>query len=293
MVFLPAGRPAVVDAFAVKPLAVEGPEARFPAVVRAHAACLGDGPAVAKPEALRELLVALIEEADPGLAWSGATDLVRHEALHEGLTADQRRRVLASFRRRPAGKMDKPAVALALAAARPPGAAAALVEALGIPGARAIRTNLGESLRRLGDVATPSLLEAAYRGAPAATKADLLRAAGLAGQPASLPLAKSALGEGSAEIRAEGAQALGLLAREIRRADPAAALPGPEDLERAAVRGEGFGDDHRAALWALAQVEAWPSLRRIAAEDPRPEARAFAERCLRTPRRSLVLAGGE
>jgi hypothetical protein len=51
-------------------------------------------------------------------------------------------------------------------------------------------------------------------------------------------------------------------------------------------------EEVRASLWCLAQLdeaEAWAALRRVAAEDPREEARRAAERFLRNPRQSLIL----
>jgi HEAT repeat protein len=293
---VPPGAPArwapLSGEFSLKPVPADGPEARFPAVVRAHAALLGEDGAVARPDALRELLVAGMEEEDPGLAWSAATDFVRHEALHAGITAEQSARVVASFRRRPVAKMDKPALALAVACTRDPGAAKALVGALEDPAARRVRVDLALALRRLGDPAASGLLRARLAEAPPAGRADALRVLGILGAVDAAPEVRGRLADGDAAVRTEAAQALGLLARAAREADPAARLEGRADLEKVASAEAAGRDEARAALWALAQLddpEAWAALRRLAAEDPREEVRRAAGRYLRSPRQSLIL----
>src|SRR5258706_10629827 len=130
---VPSGAPPrwvpISGAFAVKPIPTVGPESRFPAEVRTLASLLGAEGAVAKPDLLREHLVAGMEDADPGFAWSAAVDFVRHAGLHAGLTAEQGARITGAFRRQPVGKATKEALALAVAGTADPSATRALVDA--------------------------------------------------------------------------------------------------------------------------------------------------------------------
>jgi hypothetical protein len=290
---VPEGAPPrwapVSGAFSLKAVLAEGPEARFPAVVRSLCSFLDAEGAVAKPDGLREHLVAGMEDADPGLAWSAATDFLRHGELHEGLAPEQAGRIVAAFRRQPVGKRTKEALALAAAATRDPGATRALVDALEDPRARLVRVAVGEALRRRKDPAAAKLLLARLSAGGPAQRADALRVLGLAGVVEGAPAARERLADASAEVRTEAAQALGLLARAAREADPAARLAGTADLAKAAAAP---GNEGRAALWALAQMdeaEAWAALRKFAADDPREEVRRYAGRYLKHPRQSLIL----
>jgi hypothetical protein len=295
-VTVPAGTPArwslVSGAFSLKPIPAEGPEARFPAEVRALAACLGADGSVAKPEALRDRFLAGMGEEDPGLAWSAAVDFVRHEPLHGTLTPEHRARVLAAFRRQPFGKQAKPALALAVAATRDPAAARTLVEGLDDPRARPARVEIAEALRQLADPGTAKLLVSRLPEAGPAKRADLLRVLGLAGAVDGAPAARERLADPVAEVRVEAAQAVGLLARAAREREPGSSVPGRAELEKVVAPEAAGANELRAALWALAQLddaEAWAALRRLAAEDARESVRRDAERYLKRPRQSLIL----
>jgi HEAT repeat protein len=293
---VPPGAPArwlpLSGAFSVKPIPAEGPESRFPAEVRTLASLLDAEGGVAKPDALRDHLVAGMEDGDPGFAWTAAMDFVRHAGLHAGLAREQGARIVAAFRRQPVGKRTKEALALAVACTKDPAAARSLVDALDDPRARLIRVSVAEALRRLGDPGAPKLLLAALADAGPGKRADLLRVLGLIGAVEAAPVARERLADQIPEVRTEAAQALGLMARAAREGDPAARLPGRAELEKVASSTEAAGNEARAALWALAQLddqEAWAALRRLAAGDPREDVRRHAERYLRNPRQSLIL----
>jgi len=293
---VPPGAPArwapVSGAFAVRAIPAEGPEARFPAEARVLASFLDGEGRVAKPDALREHLVAGMEDEDPGFAWCAATDFVRQEFLHAGLTAEQGARILSAFRRLPVGKATKEALALAVSCTRDPAAARTLVEALDDPRARLVRVAVGEALRRTASPGTATLVAAGLAEAAPAKRADLLRVLGLAGALDGAPVARERLADASPEVRTEAAQALGLLARAAREKDPGARPAGRAELERVVSAAAAAPNEARAALWALAQLddpEAWAVLRRLAAEDPREDVRKHAERFLRSPRQALIL----
>ncbi len=276
--------------FGVRAVPAEGPAARLPGLVRALAATLGEGGEVRDPAALRALLVRWIEDDDPGVAWTGATDLVRHAELHGDLSPEERNRIVAAFRRCPVGKDTKRVLAEATAVTRDPAAAAALVDALREPGARDIRGAVGDALRRLGDPSATRRILDRLEGADAPRRADLLEVLGALGAVEAAEAVRRAVEDPVAAVRVEAAHALGLLARAAREGEPSARVGGRERLERmlAGARAE---NEVRASLWALAQLdepEAWAALRR-AVQDDRETVRRYAERYLRTPRQSLIL----
>jgi len=279
----------LTGASSARPVPEKGPESLFPSIVRSIAATLGEGSAVKDPGALRVLLVKWIEDADPGIALSAALDLVRHEELLPSLTAGERGRIVAAFRAEPVGKATKGALALAAAAAKDPAAGPALVDSLLDPRARLIRGDVGEALRRLADPAVPALLLKRLVPADDGRRADLLQVLGTLGAPEGAEPARAALASPAAEVRLEAAHALGLIARAVRLKDPDARVEGRVELEKVAAPGE--GNDARAALWALAQLddpEAFAILRRTAAEGAGEEFRRYAERLLRNPRQALL-----
>jgi HEAT repeat protein len=278
--------------FGIRPIPESGPETRLPGIARAVASFLDGEGRIAKPAEYREALVAWMEDPEPGIAWSAAVDFVRLEELRAGLTAEQGARVVASFAKRPVGKSDKGALALAVAATRHPSAGRALAESLDDPRARLVRGDVGEALRRLKDPAATRILVGRAEDESPAKRADVLQVLGTVGDVQAAAAVRAHVSDGAAEVRVEAAHALGLLARVAREADPAARLGGREPLERMAAAAAATDNQIRAAHWSLAQMddpEAWAALRRIAAEDPRETARLAAERYLKGPRQSLVL----
>jgi hypothetical protein len=144
----------VSGAFSVRAVEPGTAEARFPALV----AGLRDVLESPDPAALRGLLVAWMEDADPGVAWSAATDFVRRTDLHAGLTDAERARIVAAYRAQPIGKTTKEALAYAAAATRTPDAVRALVDSLLLPDAHRIRGPVAEALRRIDSPETERLL---------------------------------------------------------------------------------------------------------------------------------------
>lgn len=282
----------VSGAYGLRTLPAEGPQARFPQIARDVAATLDAAGRVADPAALRGLLVRWMGDADPGIAWSAATDFVRHEELHAALTPEERAAILAAYRRQPIGKATKAALALAVSAARPPSAAEALADTLLDRDAHLVRGAVAEALRRLRDPATEALLARRLETAGAPARKSLLVALGAVGASESVFVARRSLGDAETAVRAEAAHALGRIARNVRDADVSARVEGREDLERLAAAAK-TSDERRAALWALAQLdqpEAWDALRRVAADETAAEeARAWAKRFLERPRVSLLL----
>jgi HEAT repeat protein len=285
------GRPAlwapVSGEFGVRPIPVSGAGARFPELCRQIAAALGDA------AGYRALLVRTIEDEDPGIAWSAATDLVRHHEMHEALTGDEKARIVSAFERQPIGKDTKKALARAASVTLDSSAAPALVNSLLHPRANEIRLEVGVALRRLESAETVTLLVGALSRAEPRQAVNLLNALGTMA-PASPAAAEAArirvLDEVSA-IRIEAAHALGLVARRLQRANPVLRLRGREDLVLALARA-GSANEQLAAVWALAQYdepEAYDALRTLAASDERPLVRKAAERYLANPRLSLVL----
>jgi HEAT repeat protein len=282
----------VSGSFGIRAIPAEGPEARFPEIVRRIAATLDDKGDVKDAETLRTSLVGWLEDADPGIAWSAATDLVRRQELVAALTEAERVRIRAAYVRCPIGKTTKEALAFAVAAARPPRAAETLVATLVMPEARQVRGAVAEALRRLRDPETEALLDARLSAADAPSRRNLLVALGAVGGQGAVAAARRSLADDDAAVRAEAARALGLVARTVRDADAAARVEGREDLAHVVATAKSV-DERRAALWALAQLnqpEAWAELRRAAADETLPEAaRAEAARFLKAPRVSLIL----
>lgn len=282
----------VAGAFSLRPAGGSGPEARFPGIVREIAATLDASGSVKDPAALRALLVGWMEDADPGVAWSAATDFCRHEDLHAGLSDAERGRIVAAYARCPIGKTTKQALAFAVAATRHPSAAEALVTTLLEPDARLVRGDVAEALRRLRDPSAETLIGRRLATADAAARKSLLVALGAAGTEASVPAGRRSLLDEDAAVRAEAAHALGRIARTVRERDASARLGVRDDLAQALAAAK-TDDERRAALWALAQLddpEAWKILRSAAADEAAPEVvRKSAQRWLRTPRVSLIL----
>jgi hypothetical protein len=279
--------------FGIRAVPAAGPEARFPDVCRRIAATLDARGAVRESARYRMLLVETLEDADAGIAWSGATDLVRHEEMHAELTGDEKRRIVRAFVRQPIGRDTKKALALAAAATRDPEAAPALVASLLHPRSRETRIEVGEALRRLADPAAAELLAKALPAAETAVRETLLNVLGALGASGvgAAAAARDALSDPVPSVRVEAAQALGLLARAQHRADPDAALVGRAELARA-VATASTENELLANVWALAQYdepEAYEALRRLAASDERAVVRKAAERYLANPRLSLVL----
>ncbi len=281
----------LAGAFSIRAVPAEGPESRFPEIVRSIAATLGNGTEVKDPVGLRALLVKWIEDGDPGIALSAALDLVRHEELHPSLTAVERLRIVAAYRAQPIGKATKGALALAAAATRDPAAGPVLVDSLLEPRARLIRGDVGEALRRLADPATAPLLLKRLASADDGQRANLLQVLGTLGAPEGAEPARAGLASSSAEVRLESAHALGLIARAVRERDPAARVGGRAELATL-LAAAAPGNESRAVLWALAQLDdadAFALLRKVAASDGREEVRRYAERILGRPRQSLIL----
>ncbi len=271
----------------IRPVPASGPVARFPGLCRDIAEVLDDA------AGYRALLVRGIEDEDPGMAWSAATDLVRHAEMHAALTPDEQTRIVSAFERQPIGKETKKALALAAGATLHPSAAPALVASLLLPRAREIRIEVGEALRRLGSPHAVALLVQALEQAESEQAVNLLNALGTMA-PAAAPAAEAARGRVLDPVRAvriEAAHALGLVVREQHRANPSVRLRGREDLLTALAKA-GTGNEQLAVVWALAQFDepaAYEALETLAASDERPLVRQAAERYLANPRLSLVL----
>lgn len=282
----------VSGGFGLRVVDGDGPESRFPGIVRRIAATLDGAGRVADARALRTDLVAWTQDADPGIAWSAATDLVRHEELHDGLTDADRAAIVAAYRRTPIGKMTKHALALAAAITRHETAAAALVDTLAEDGAASVRGTVAAALRRLRDPDAEALIAKRIPDASPAVRKNLLVALGAIGTGACVPSVRLTLVDETETVRAEAAHAAGLVARNVREADPEARVALRADLEHAFTNAKSDAE-RRAILWALAQqdeADAWAALRRVAADEEQSEAvRAAAAEYLRAPRVSLLL----
>lgn len=281
----------VSGAFSVRPLASGTAEARFPALVGQ----LRD--AMADPAALRALLVAWMEDSDPGVAWSAATDFVRHEELHAGLSDPERARIVAAFARQPIGKTTKETLAYAAAATRTPSAVRALADSLLLDGSLRIRSAVGEALRRMDTPAAETELASRLAGARPDQQASLLAALGVAGSGSAAPAAQSLLASADGAVRIEAAAALGGMARNARRRDPAARLGVAAALDARLTAKDAASlpaDEVRAVLWALAQLdesEGYAALRTFEKSSAPGTLRDYATQLLARPRLSLVLAG--
>lgn len=270
-----------------------GPESRFPGIVRAIAATLGENRAVAAPERLRALLVQWMADADPGIALSAALDFDRHDALHAGLTEEQRARILDAYRRCPVGKDTKRALAHAVAATADPAAAALLVSSLKDPRAREIRIAVGAALRRLADPAASRLLIEFLKTARPVQRADTLTVLGFLGTKEAALAARDHLGDAARDVRVTAAHVLGLAARALRtrESETKVDIAGQAQLEKLLANAV-HENEMRAALWALAQLDrpaAYDVLRKAAQDDPRATVRRYAARYLKAPRQSLLL----
>ncbi len=279
----------VSGAFSVRELAQGAPESRLPTLVRELVAAR-ELPAPERAAALGALLVTWMEDPDPGIAWSAATDFVSHEELHAALGPEERHRVLQAFRTQPAGRATKGALALAVAAARAPGAAEGLVEALGQPRAREVRSEIAEALRRLAEPSSEGLLLDALRTAPApAQRCDVLVVLGAVATETSGAPVSELLRAPDTETRTEAARTLGLAARNARERSPEARIR----VDAPLIERLGAAEDERetrALLWALAQLdvpEAYEALRAAAVGDAREPVRRWAQSLVERPRRSL------
>ncbi len=282
----------VSGSFSLRRLTDDGPEARFPAIVRQIGATLDERGAVRDPAALRALLVTWMEDPDAGIAWSAATDFVRHRELHDTLTDEERTRIREAYRLRPAGKRTKAALAFAVASARPESAARALVDSLIEPQARLVRADVAEALRRLMDPQTTSLLLARLDSAQSAEAVeDLLSALGTIGGHAAADAVVARLADARPGVRVEAAHATGRIAQNVRAGDPLARIEARPNL-LALLDAATTHNERRAALWALAQLDdadAWAALRRVASESTDADVRRIAAQYLARPRQSLLL----
>ena len=282
---------SVSGSLGIRAIPEEGAERRFAGLVSAYLSTLdGDG-AVRDPERLRELLVGWMADDDPGVVWSAALDFRRHTELHAGLTPAQRAAILDAYRAHPIGKASKRALAHALTAARPDGAAHAPLDTLGLPEATPLRGDVAEALAALGDPDATTLTVARFAGAAPALRGHLLVVLGALGDPAGAEETRRRLSDGDAGVRVQAAHAIGLIARAVRAADPEARVEGRAELVALVARGR-TANERKAGTWALAQLdepEAWAQLRRLAEEDPREDVRRHAARYLRQPRVSLIL----
>ena len=294
---------SVAGLLGIRVIPAKGPEREFPLIVRQHLETLAPDGKVARPDRLRTLLVRLLSHEDPGVVWSAATDLVRHDSLHAGLATDQRRLVLEAYRTHPVGKISKHALATAVGALKPDGAAQVLVSSLARPGGRPIRGVVSEALSRIGDPQTTQLLIDGAEGATGEARQSMIFALGVVGHPSGAPAVRGFLRDTDPGVRTQAAHALGRIARHVRDLRRSARREGrEEDAAPAPVEGREeltaflavarTGNELRAGTWALAQLDeqrAFDELRRLMKEDPRPDVRRLAERYLERPRLSLIL----
>ncbi len=276
----------------LKRVVTEGPEGRFPDLVRAYAALLDGEGLPTRREALRALLVEWMGDGDAGVRWSAATDFVRIAGLRDGMAEDERARVAAAFRAAPSGKDDKGALAVATGHAGGSDAAAALVEGLADARAREFRGDVAEGLRRLGDPGAPARLAATLEGAPPPRRADVAFVLGRSGDPAGAATARALVADAAGEVRIEAAHAVGLLARAERRRDGESRSAGRAELLSMFEQAADAWQERRAALWALVQLddpEAFAAVRLLAESHGDPRVRAEAAQRLRFPRESLIL----
>jgi len=280
----------VTRSFGMRVLPAAGPETRFPGIVRDLASTLGEGPEVRDPARLRTLLVQGMADADAGIAWSSAMDFVRHTELHEGLSTEQRARILDAYRRQPIGKVTKRALAYAVAATRDPKAGDLLLESLQDPRARLIRGAVAEALRRLADPSVPGTVVRQLDGADAERRVHLLTVLGRLGAKIGAEAAVKHLDDPAPRVRLVAAHALGLTARAVHGDDPTAKVGGLAKLEAwlAVAKTE---NEISACLWALTQLDDPDAydLVRAARDDERELVRRYAESYLRFPRQSLIL----
>ncbi|MEN8150304.1 MAG: HEAT repeat domain-containing protein [Planctomycetota bacterium] len=282
---------ALTGPTSIRAIPEEGAIARLPGMVRRIAATLADGDRPADREALQGLLVEWMQDPEPGVAWSAATDFVRRGDLHHGLNGARRAKVLAAFLAHPFGKASKDALAMAVAAARPKGAGEALVSVLDGKAGRTIRGTIGEALAVLKDPAVPGLIAKRLETAEAAARAGLVQVLGAVGGGESVAVARKFVADASAEVRVEAAHALGRIARSVRTAKPDAKVAGTTDLEGMLAAAED-PRERQAALWALAQLqdpEAVALLTKLARDDERKDVRRWAARYRERPRLTLIL----
>jgi hypothetical protein len=270
----------------------EGPEARFPEVVRRIAATLPAGDRAGDPASRLALLVDLMGDPDPGLAWSAAVDFEAWEDLHGLVSADDGRRILAAFTGRKAGKRDKEALAMAVGMARPAGALDALLDGVDPAGGTSLRGTIGDALVRLADPETSARIAERIGKAEGAARADFLALLGAAGEgQVALGAVRRYTTDPTPAARLEAAHALGRIARRIRQAGPGTEVEGRTEL--VGLLGAAHSDaERKASLWALAQLddpEAFALLRRLAEEDPREYVRRTARLYLTRPRLTLTL----
>jgi hypothetical protein len=250
--------------------------------------------AVADADRLRTALVTWIADPDPGIAWSAATDLVRHAPLCEALTETQRASILAAFLAQPSGKRSKAALAEAVAVARPAGAAAAIVDLVGTEETRWLTRAFASALVRIGDPEAETFVLRRLRAADAALSRDLLEVLAEIGGARGADAARGRLADADGRVRIDAAHAFGRIVRRLRgySGRPSEA-EGRADLAAAYDRSKS-ADEARAALWALAQLdhaEAYEVLRKAETGDARADVRRDARRYLLNPRLSFVLAG--
>ena len=89
--------------------------------------------------------------------------------------------MLAAFVGHPYGKASKDALVMAVAAAKPAGAGAALLDALAHETGRSIRGTVSDALREMSDPTVPGLIAAKLPKATAGAKANLLMVLGSVG----------------------------------------------------------------------------------------------------------------
>ncbi len=282
---------SVSGSLGIRHVPEQGAERRLADVVSAYLGTLGDEGAVRDADALRALLVGWLADEDTGIVWSAAVDLHRHAELHAGLSAAERRAVLDAYRAHPIGKMSKGALARVLADARPPGAAAALLDTLGRPQARTVRGDVAEALVALGAPGVAAQALARLPAADAALRANLVLTLGVLGDGAAAGAVRRRLADDDADVRVQAAHALGRIARAVRAADPDARIDGRSELV-AMVATARTANEQKAGTWALAQLDqpaSYAQLRRMAKDDPREDVRRYAARYLERPRVALIL----
>ena len=289
---LPARFSFLTGTYGIRPVPESGPASRFPGMVREIAATLGEGAEIEKPEELERLLLGWIQDADPGVVWSAATDFVRHAKLFGEIAEKDSKGIVDAYVRHPIGKASKDALALAVAAARHPKAGEVLVESLLLPESRRIRGAVGDALWRLADPEVPALVASKIAEADAGHRATLVQVLGLVGGGEQASTVQTLLeDEKDVSVRIEAAHALGRIARNVRESDPTERVRGRVELYSRILLAK-HPNELRACLWALAQLdapEAFALLRYLIENDERPLVRRLAKRYLERPRTSLVL----
>jgi len=285
-VFRPVSGP-----YSIRAIPESGAVARLPEMARKIVATLKTESKDADLDALRTLLVGWLSDPESGVVWSAATDFVRRRDLHEGLTGDQRKQVLAAFVGHPYGKSSKDALVMAVAAAKPAGAGAALIDALAAESGRTIRGSVSDALMELSDPTVPALIAAKFGKAADSSKADLLTVLGAVGGSESVDVARAHVTSTSVEVRIEAAHALGRIARTVREEKPDATVSGTTDLTGMLATAKDR-KGQQAALWALAQLmdpEAVALLTKLSKDDEREFVRTWAGLYRDRPRLSLIL----